>query len=67
MTGYALHKMIGVPTFLRRALKASVEMTAPAFGCGAEVSGEYLKGKRVNSVDTRGKETRAHLGRGNTG
>ena len=68
--------MIGVPTFLLRALKASVEMMVPAFPALAKMSwavarkrvgNTYLKGKRVNSVNTREKETRTHFRRGNTG
>ena len=37
MTGYALHKMISVLTFLLRVLKASVEMMAQAFPAAAEI------------------------------
>jgi len=62
MASYALYKMIGVPTFLLRALKASVEIMVPAFPALAKMSwavarkrvgNTYLKGKRVNSVDIR--------------
>jgi hypothetical protein len=38
MIGYALHKMIGVSTFLLRVSKASAEMMAPAFPAAAEIS-----------------------------
>ena len=63
--------MIAILTFMLRVLKASAEISDDGtslssfcrdiMGRGAEVSGEYLTKKRVNSVDSRGKETRTHL------
>ena len=71
MTGYALHKMIGVPTLLR-VLKAGAEMMGhgtnlssccrDTMGCGAEASEKKLKEKRVNSVDTREKKLERTFG-----
>ena len=49
MIGYALHKMIGVPTFLLRVLKASAEMMAPAFAAAVEVPWAVAQ-KRVGNT-----------------
>ena len=49
MTGYALHKMIGVTNFLLRVLKASAEMMAPAFAAAVEVPWAVAQ-KRVGNT-----------------
>ena len=49
MIGYALHKMIGVPTFLLRVLKASAEIMAPAFPAAAEIPWAVAR-KRVGNT-----------------
>ena len=49
MTAYALHKTIGVPTFLLRVLKASAEMMAPTFPAAAEMPWAEAR-KRVGNT-----------------
>ena len=48
-TCYALHKIMGVPTFLLSVLKASADMMAPAFPDAAEIPWAVAR-KRVGNT-----------------